>query len=152
MKKKLPRNLAENIRRLKAAGHYQGTIPLYRSLIGISADDEETVADLADTMLVIEEKQGRASMLAFLAEIAVDNVGIYRSVAELLRRLDREDELLAVLQKIHGLDPGDIFATQEKRLWRHFFWWTCLFERIPPRSLPPAQGYLLHAPAAAGLR
>ena len=52
-------------------------------------------------------------MVDFLSDIAPDNIAIYRSMAELLRRLEREEELLAVLHKIHELDPGDNYTTQE---------------------------------------
>ena len=101
------------IRKLEAAGRYNDTIPFYRQLIEISPDDHETLAALADDLVAIRKNKGNGSMLDFLSGVAPDNLAVYRAMAELLRRLEREDELLVILHKIHELDPGDLFATQE---------------------------------------
>ncbi len=101
------------IRNLEDAGRYQETIPFYRQLIGISPEDNEMLAALANDLVVIGNNKGNVAMLGFLADIASDDISMYRSMAELLRRMEREEELLAVLHKIHELDPGDNFSTQE---------------------------------------
>ena len=52
-------------------------------------------------------------MIELLSDIVSDNMAMYREIAELLRRMSRDEELLAVLGKIHELDPGDKLTTQE---------------------------------------
>jgi len=106
-------NLKQAIGSLEAAGHYQEAIPLYRELIRISPDDQETLAALANDLIAIGKNEGSVSMVEFLSGVVPDNIAIYRSMAELLRRMAREEELLAVLHKIHELDAEDNLATQE---------------------------------------
>ncbi len=101
------------IRKLEAAGRYQDVIPLYRQLFEISPPDQESFTGLANDLIAIGEKKGTVSMLESLAEVAPENISIYRAVAVLFRRLERADEMLSVLHKIHELDPADSFATQE---------------------------------------
>jgi len=105
--------LKKNISDLEAAGRFSDAIPLYRQLLEISPADHEILAALANDLTVIRENKGNVSMVEFLADIVPDNISTYRSMADLLKRLDREEELLAVLHKIHELDPGNDFAIQE---------------------------------------
>jgi tetratricopeptide (TPR) repeat protein len=105
--------LKVTIRNLGAAGRFEDAIPLYIKLIEISPEDQEILTVLANDLIAIGKSKGNGAMLEFLAEIALDNMSLYRSMAGLLRRLEREEELLAVLHKIHELDPGDKISTQE---------------------------------------
>ena len=105
--------LKGNIRHLEAAGRYRDVIALYRQLLEIFPEDHETLTALANDLIALGENEGGLSMVEFLSGLKPDNIAIYRSIADLLRRLDRDEELLAVLHKIHELDPGDDFATQE---------------------------------------
>jgi tetratricopeptide (TPR) repeat protein len=101
------------IRNLETAGRHEDAGPFYRQLIEMSPEDPAILAALADNLVAIGKNKGIVSMLAFLTDIAPGNISIYRSMAELLRRLEREDELLAILNRIHELAPEDNFATQE---------------------------------------
>ena len=105
--------LQVTIRNLGAAGRFEDSIPLYRQLIETSPEDQETLVVLAKDLIAIGENKGNLSMLEFLARIAQDNMSIYRAIAEILRRLEREEELLAVLHTIHELDPENKISTQE---------------------------------------
>jgi tetratricopeptide (TPR) repeat protein len=105
--------LKESISQYEAAGRYQDAIPLYKQLIELSPNDPEILAALAHDLLVIGENEGEISMVTYLSDIAPDNIAIYRSMAELLRRLKRKGELLAILNKIHEFDPGDNDTTLE---------------------------------------
>ena len=97
----------------ESVGRYQDAVPYYRELLSISPEDNETLEILANSLVAIEKNKGNGSMLEFLSDIATDNILLYRSMAELLRRLDHEEQLLAVLHKIHELDPTDNLSTQE---------------------------------------
>jgi len=99
--------LRENIRNLEAAGRYRDAIPVYRQLLGIFPENHEILTALANDLIAVRENEGNVSMLEFLSDIVPENMAIYRAMADLLRRLDREEELLAVMAKIHELDPGD---------------------------------------------
>ena len=105
--------LKKNISDLEAAGRFNDAIPLYRQLLEISPADHEALAALANDLRAIRENEGNVSMEEFLTDIVPDNIAIYRSMADLLKRLDREEELLVVLHKIHELDSGNDFAIQE---------------------------------------
>jgi tetratricopeptide (TPR) repeat protein len=98
---------------LETVGRYQDAVPYYRELLSISPEDHETLEILANNLVAIEKNKGNSSMLQFLSDIATDNISLYRSMAELLRQLDHEEHLLAVLHKIHELDPKDNLSTQE---------------------------------------
>ena len=106
-------DLKKTILEYEAAGRYQEAIPLYRQLIELSPGDPEILAALANDLLVIGENEGKISMIKYLSDIVPDNVAIYHSMAELLRRLKRDEELLAILHKIHELDPEDNATIQE---------------------------------------
>ncbi len=86
---------------------------MYRQLLEINPENHETLSALANDLIILEKNKGHGAMLEFLSDIVADNLSIYRSMAELLRQLERQDELLVILQKIHELDPGDKFSTQE---------------------------------------
>ena len=105
--------LKKSILQYEAAGRYQDAIPLYRQLIELSPGDPEILAALANDLLVIGENEGKISMVKYLSDIAPDNIAIYRSMAELFRRLKRDEELLVILLKVHELDPGDNAIIQE---------------------------------------
>lgn len=105
--------LKESIRQYKAAGRYLDALPLYRKLVKLSPDDPEILAALANDLLAIGENEGKLSITQHLSNIVPDNVAVYRAMAELLRRLQREEELLAVLLKILEFDPGDNSTKQE---------------------------------------
>jgi tetratricopeptide (TPR) repeat protein len=106
-------NLKGIIRNLEDAGRYEDTIPFYKELIDINPENNEILTALANDLIAIGNNKGNVSMLGFLSAIAAENISIYRSMAELLRRMRRKEELLAVLHKIHELDPGDNITTQE---------------------------------------
>ena len=106
-------DLKKSILQHEAAGRYREAIPLYRQLIELSPGDPEILEALANDLLVIGENEGKISMVKYLSAIAPDNIAIYHSMAELLRRLKRDEELLAILHKIHELDPGDNATIQE---------------------------------------
>ena len=108
--------LKETIHDLEGSDRYRDAIPVFRQLLEFSAEEPGTLAVLANYLIYIGKNEGTKSMMAFLADVAQANEAIYRSMAELLRRLKREDELVAVLNEIHGLDPGDNFTTQELAL------------------------------------
>jgi tetratricopeptide (TPR) repeat protein len=106
-------DIKKTISQYEAAGRYQDAIPLYRQLIELSHGDPAILTDLANDLLVIGENEGKISMVQYLSDIVTDNIAIYRSMAELLRRLKREEDLLTILHKIHELDPEDNATTQE---------------------------------------
>jgi tetratricopeptide (TPR) repeat protein len=108
--------LLDGIGLLRDAGRLEDAGPLYRQLIGIGADHASARKTLAADLVLLAEKNGREAMLRFLATVAEDSAGLYRSIAEELRSLAHQDELLVVLEKIHGLDPGDTFANRELAL------------------------------------
>ncbi len=105
--------LKQTIRNHIAAGLYRETVPFYRQLLEISPPDHEILAALANDLIAIGENEGTLSMVGFLADIVGDDLSTYRSMAELFLQLEQEDELLAILHKMHELDPGDNFITQE---------------------------------------
>jgi tetratricopeptide (TPR) repeat protein len=108
--------LKETIQNLEATGRYQEALPVYRQLLEISPEDTGILVALANNLIVIGENEGNTSMESYLSDAVPDNMSIYRSMVELLRRMGREDELLTVMTKIHELDPGDNFTTQELAL------------------------------------
>jgi tetratricopeptide (TPR) repeat protein len=106
-------NLKKSILQYEAAGRYQDAIPLYRQLIELSPEDPEIIEALVNNLLVIGENKGKISMVKYLSDIVPDNISLYRSVAELLRRLKREEELIEILHKAHEIDSGDSAIIQE---------------------------------------
>ena len=105
--------LKEVIRNLVTSGHYEDVIPLYRQLLVMSPEDHEILEALANDLIIIGKNKGNDAMLEFLSDIILDNISIYRSMADLLRQMEREEELVAVLHEIHDLDPADDLTTQE---------------------------------------
>ena len=105
--------LEGTIGNLVAAGRYRDAVPVYKQLLTISPDDQEILAALASDIIAIGQREGDDFIVNYLSEIAPDNLTIYRVMAEQLRRMSREEELLAVLGKIHERDPGDRLITQE---------------------------------------
>ena len=105
--------LQETIRQYEAKGRYSEALPLYKKLLELSPEDPDTLAALAHDLLAIGENADKLSIVQLLSEIVPDNLAIYRAMAELLRKLEREEELLAVLHKILEIDPEDNLARQE---------------------------------------
>ncbi|MDX1777111.1 MAG: hypothetical protein R3297_11055, partial [Desulfobulbales bacterium] len=100
-----------------AAGHrYREAIPVYRQLFEISPADSGTLETLGRNLTAISKNEGINAMVTFLADVALNNKAVYRSLAKLLRSKGQQDELLAVLNEIHGFDPGDNLTTQELAL------------------------------------
>lgn len=106
-------SLKADIRNLEEMGRFHDTMPLYRQLFKISPEDHEIIVLLVKDLLAISDIEGQDAMLTFLSGTVPDNEDLYRAMADILRSLAREDELLAVLRKIHELDPGDTFTTEE---------------------------------------
>ena len=105
--------LKETIRNLEAAANYRDTIPIYQQLIKKSPDDPEILSALANDLIAIAKSDGNDAMIVFLTDLASNNMAIYSAMAELLRRMSHDEELVAVLGKIHELDPSDNLTTQE---------------------------------------
>jgi len=108
--------LKETIRRYEVSGRYHETIPLHRQLIELRPEDNTVLAALTKNLIALKENDDTFSMVEYLSGIAPDNKAIYRSIAELLQRMGRHEEHLAVLLKIHKLDPEDKYTTQELAL------------------------------------
>lgn len=102
-----PDNLKMAARLYEAQGRYHEAIPIYRQLIDISPNDPEILAALVNDLLQIGENEGALSTWQKLADMAPDPLSIYRSMAELLERLERTEELARVLELIHELAPAD---------------------------------------------
>ena len=105
--------LLNTIHQYETAGRYLDALPLYRKLLELSPEDPDVIAALVSDLLVIGEKEGRLKIVQHLSEIVSDNLAIYRAIASMLQRLEREDELVAILSKILELDPEDNATRQE---------------------------------------
>jgi len=90
-----------------ASGRFHKAIPLYRQLIDITPGDSEILESLADDLLAIGENEGALSMWKHLTKVTSKPLPIYHSMADLLERLHRDDELLEVLKAIHEMDQAD---------------------------------------------
>ncbi|MBW2466127.1 MAG: tetratricopeptide repeat protein [Deltaproteobacteria bacterium] len=105
--------LAEAILNYKEANRFRDTIPFYRELLERTPGNQKVLAALADDLIVLGEREGQISMVKCLSEIAMDNIGLYKSMADLFEQLKRDDELLAVLHKTYDLAPGDDATTRK---------------------------------------
>jgi tetratricopeptide (TPR) repeat protein len=105
--------LRKVIMQYKTDGRYQDALPLYTQLLELSPNDPETLETLADLLLAVGENEGKGSMTSYLLNIAPENLAVYRSMAELLRKLKRDEELIEILHKIHEIVPGDTTVIQE---------------------------------------
>lgn len=103
-----PGNLRQAARLYDAAGRYHDAIPLYRRLLEITPDDSDILATLARDLLAVGEDDGALKIWADLARISPDSKAVYRSMMELLIRLDRREELVHVLAQINKQDPNDV--------------------------------------------
>ncbi len=90
-----------------AAGRFHEAIPLYRRVLAVSPDDSELLAALVNDLLAIGENDGALRIWKHLARVTPDQLPVYREMAGLLEKLGRQDELYAILQRIHALDPED---------------------------------------------
>ncbi|MBW2484080.1 MAG: tetratricopeptide repeat protein, partial [Deltaproteobacteria bacterium] len=105
--------LKETIRNLEADGRYREAMQVYQQLIKTYPDDHEILPGLTNGLVIIGQNEGIDAMVELLSDTVSDNMAMYREIAELLRRMSRDEELLAVLGKIHELDPGNNLTTQE---------------------------------------
>ncbi len=64
-------------------------------------------AVLANDLLVIVENEGAWSLWRDLAKVIPDRLAVYYSMAELLEKTDKRDELVEVLEIINFHNPGD---------------------------------------------
>jgi len=100
-------NLKKAARLYDAAGRFRDAIPLYKKLLHKTPNDPEILAVLADDLIAIGEADGALSMWKRLAKVEPDRVDVYRSMADLLERLDRKQELVEMLETVHELRPDD---------------------------------------------
>lgn len=105
--------LAESILQLRSSSQHRAAVPLYRQLLELSPESPEILKGLAEGLIFLREKEGGEAMMKHLTAIASNNIGIYRSMAELFKQLNKDVELLEVLHKIHDLAPGDYITTRE---------------------------------------
>lgn len=68
---------------------------------------------LARDLLVLVEHEGGRKLWQDLVQVTVDRPGIYREIAELLRRKGRTDELIQVLKLLYNENPQDEHTYQE---------------------------------------
>ncbi len=102
-----PDDLKLAARLYDAAGRYNKAIPLYMKLFDISPQDPEILSSLANDLLAIGENEGALSMWRLLAEVVDEPLNVYMSMADLLERLDRTNELIEILEAIHVINPSD---------------------------------------------
>lgn len=90
-----------------AAGRFHDAIPLYRQLQALAPDDPEILATLARDLLAIGDNDGALLMWQRLASLSSEPAGIYLAMAELLERLNRQEELFKVLEQLHQLNSAN---------------------------------------------
>ena len=100
-------DLKKSILGMEADVRYRKAGPLYRQLVELVPGDKDILAALADDSVMIAENDGLKPMMEYLRGIAGDDIVIYQAIAELLRQANKENALLAVLQKVNELDPTD---------------------------------------------
>ena len=109
-------DLKKNILGLDPAVRYRKAGILYKQLLEIVPGDQEILSAFASDLVVIKENEGLSPMIKYLSDIGSDDLVLYRAIAGLLRQLNEEEVLLAVLQKVNELNPADTAAIFELAL------------------------------------
>ncbi|MBU0729318.1 MAG: tetratricopeptide repeat protein [Proteobacteria bacterium] len=100
-------DLKEAARLYEATGRFKEALPLYRQLFAITPGDPEILTALAKDLLAIGVNEGALSIWRYPSRITTRGAAVFRSMANLLDRLGREDDLIEVLEVIHQLEPED---------------------------------------------
>ncbi len=68
---------------------------------------EDARRELAANLLALVENAGTRMLWQDLVRVTTDRIGVYRAMADLLRRQGKKKELTEVLRIIHEQEPGD---------------------------------------------
>ncbi len=96
-----------------ATGRFREAVPFYRRLLAIAPDDPDILQTLATDLINVAQNDGKLGMRRYFKRLGPERVELYRSMAELLKKLGRTDEYLEVLEIIHDLQPSDTDITLE---------------------------------------
>ncbi len=101
-----PEKLKQAARLYDARGRYREAIPLYKRLLQKNPNDRGLLKTLAEDLLAIGEDEGALHILNQLAVVSPEPE-IYQAMADLLEKLNRCDELILVLERLHIKNPAD---------------------------------------------
>jgi tetratricopeptide (TPR) repeat protein len=106
-----PANLRRAARLYDEVGRYHDAIAVYRRLLADDPADAALLAALAGAQIATGDDEGALQTWSRLAAVTPDSRHVYRSMLELLARLDHPEQLLAVLRQLHRLEPQDDLVT-----------------------------------------
>ena len=102
-----PANLRRAAKLYDEAGRYHDAVAVYQRLLADNPHDPLLLAALAKDLLATGDDEGALRTWSRLAAVTPDSISVYRSMLELLSRLDHPGEMLDVLQQLHRLEPQD---------------------------------------------
>ena len=100
-------------RLFSATGRFREAVPFYTRLLAIAPDDPDTLSTLAKDLINVAQNDGKFGMRRYFRRLGPKRVELYRSMADLLKKLGRQEEYLEVLETIHDLQPSDTEITLE---------------------------------------
>ncbi len=79
----------------------------------VQEQQEDARRELAVNLLALVENARTRMLWQDLVKVTTDRIGVYRAMADLLRRQGKTSELIEVLRIIHQQEPGDQSVTAE---------------------------------------
>ena len=90
-----------------ATGRFREAVPLYQRLLTMAPDDPELHVTLAVDLFKIGKHDPSLAMRKHPAQPEPGREELYHSMTALLARLDRDDDVLEVLETMNDLKPAD---------------------------------------------
>ncbi len=81
----------------------------------VQGQQEDARRELAANLLALVENARTRELWQDLVKVTTDRIGVYRAMADLLRRQGKRHELIEVLRIIHRQQPGDRGVAAELR-------------------------------------
>jgi len=91
----------------RALDYFTWYLALHPDDLQVQEQRQEARRELAVSLLALVENAGTEMLWQDLVRVTTDRTGVYRAMADLLRRRGRWQELLEVLRIIHQQQPGD---------------------------------------------
>ena len=97
----------------RALEYYNWLLSLQPGNRNIEQQKNRALHELAAKLLALIENTGSVLLWQDLVQVTDDRVGVYRTLADMLRALGRRDALIQVLLIIHNEVPGDAVIGDE---------------------------------------
>ncbi len=97
----------------KALDYFTWYLALRPDDLQVQGQREDARRALAVSLLALVENARTQELWQDLVRVTSDRIGVYRAMADLLRKQGKRRELLEVLRIIHQQDPGDRDVTAE---------------------------------------